>query len=69
MLIHCQMASEEQLDRMAKLGIIANFFVGHVHVWGDLHRDRFIGERALRMDPSPAPRSGICRSASTPTSR
>ncbi|MFQ8887683.1 MAG: amidohydrolase [Bilophila wadsworthia] len=37
--------------RMAKLGIIANFFVGHVHVWGDLHRDRFIGERALRMDP------------------
>lgn len=51
MLIHCQMASEEQLDRMAKLGIIANFFVGHVHVWGDLHRDRFIGERALRMDP------------------
>lgn len=24
---------------------------GHVHVWGDLHRDRFIGERALRMDP------------------
>lgn len=51
MLIHCQMASEEQLDRMAKLGIIANFFVGHVHVWGDLHRDRFIGERAFRMDP------------------
>ena len=52
MLIHCQMASEEQLDRMAKLGIIANFFVGHVHVWGDLHRDMFIGERALRMDPA-----------------
>ena len=20
-------------------------------MWGDLHRDRFIGERALRMDP------------------
>lgn len=24
---------------------------GMCHVWGDLHRDRFIGERALRMDP------------------
>lgn len=50
-LVHCQMASEEQLDRMAKLGIIANFFVSHVHIWGDLHRDVFIGDRALRMDP------------------
>lgn len=51
MLIHCQMASEEQLDRMAKLGIIANFFVGHVHVWGDLHRDRFIGRTRVAHGP------------------
>lgn len=50
-LIHCQMASDAQLDRMANSGIISNFFVSHVHVWGDLHRDKFIGQRALRMDP------------------
>lgn len=51
MLIHCQMASDAQLDRMAKNSIICNFFVSHVHVWGDLHRDKFIGQRALRMNP------------------
>ena len=56
MLIHCQMVSEAQLDRMARSGIIANFFVGHVHLWGDLHRDRFIGDRALRMDPAASAR-------------
>lgn len=50
-LIHCQMASDKQLDRMARNGIISNFFVSHVHIWGDLHRDKFIGQRALRMNP------------------
>jgi len=51
-IIHCQMVHEDQLERMAKLGISANFFPVHVYNWGDRHRDLFIGpERAARIDP------------------
>ena len=33
-------------------GFIANFFVSHVYLWGDRHRDLFIGpERARRLNP------------------
>jgi predicted amidohydrolase YtcJ len=49
---HCQMAREDQLDRMAELGVCASFFVKHVYYWGDRHRDIFIGpERAARISP------------------
>ena len=51
-IIHCQMVSEDQLRRMAKLGVVANFFPVHVYYWGDRHRDLFIGpQRAARIDP------------------
>ncbi len=51
-IIHCQMVSEDQLQRMAKLGVVANFFPVHVYYWGDRHRDIFIGpQRAARIDP------------------
>ncbi len=51
-IIHCQMVHDDQLDRMAKIGIVANFFPVHVLYWGDRHRDIFIGpERAARIDP------------------
>lgn len=51
-IIHCQMVHEDQLERMAKLGMCANFFPVHVYYWGDRHRDLFIGpERASRIDP------------------
>ena len=51
-IIHCQMIREDQLDRVATLGIIPSFFVSHAYYWGDRHRDIFIGtERALRMNP------------------
>ena len=49
---HCQMAREDQLDKMQKLGVTPSFFVGHVYYWGDRHRDIFIGpERAARISP------------------
>ncbi|MFO7962830.1 MAG: amidohydrolase [Desulfobacterales bacterium] len=55
-IIHCQTVREDQLDRVAALGIIPSFFVSHAYYWGDRHRDIFLGpERALRMNP--------CRSA------
>lgn len=49
---HCQMAREDQLERMAALGIHASVFVKHVYYWGDRHRDLFIGpQRAARISP------------------
>jgi predicted amidohydrolase YtcJ len=49
---HCQMVTEEQLQRMARSGIAASFFSPHVYYWGDGHRDSFIGpQRAARIDP------------------
>jgi predicted amidohydrolase YtcJ len=49
---HCQMAREDQLDRMKALGVTPSFFVGHVYYWGDRHRDIFLGPgRADRISP------------------
>lgn len=49
---HCQMVTEEQLDRIAKLKILPTFLNTHVYYWGDRHRDIFIGEgRASRISP------------------
>ncbi|MDR2456852.1 MAG: amidohydrolase [Deltaproteobacteria bacterium] len=51
-VIHCQTVRADQLDRMARLGILASFFVSHVYYWGDRHRDIFLGlERAEKLDP------------------
>ncbi len=52
-VIHAQMAREDQLDRMKTLGVIPSFFTLHVYYWGDRHRDIFMGpKRAARMSPS-----------------
>jgi predicted amidohydrolase YtcJ len=58
---HCQMAREDQLERMAEAGVLASFFIKHVYYWGDRHRDRFLGpERAGRINPlASAKRRGI----------
>jgi len=52
-VIHAQMAREDQLDRMLDLGVVPSFFSLHTYYWGDRHRDRFMGsERAARMSPA-----------------
>lgn len=52
-VIHAQMATEDQLDRMQALGIIPSFFNMHTYYWGDRHWDIFMGpERAARMSPA-----------------
>jgi hypothetical protein len=52
-IIHAQMAQEDQLDRMAELGVIPSFFSLHTYYWGDRHSSIFMGpERAKRMSPS-----------------
>ncbi len=52
-VIHSQMARNDQLDRMADLGVIPSFFSLHTYYWGDRHREIFMGpERAARMSPA-----------------
>ena len=52
MIIHCQMANDDQIARMKALAIIPSYFPNHVHYWGDRHASRFIGpERAARINP------------------
>lgn len=52
MIIHVQMASDEQLARLHACGVTPTFFVRHVNVWGERHINLFLGgERASRLDP------------------
>ena len=51
-IVHSQMAREDQLDTMAELTIVPSFFILHTYYWGNRHRDIFMGpERARRMSP------------------
>ena len=58
---HCQYVREDQLDKIAELGVTPSFFVGHVFYWGDRHREIFLGpERAAHISPlESARRRGI----------
>ncbi len=52
-IVHAQMAREDQLARMAALDVVPSFFVLHTYYWGDRHRTRFMGPaRAARMSPT-----------------
>jgi len=52
-LIHAQMARDDQLDKMQELGITPSFFSAHTYYWGDRHRDIFLGpKRAERISPT-----------------
>ncbi len=49
---HAQMATQDQLEKMLELGVLPNFFIGHVYHWGDRHHNLFLGaERAKNLDP------------------
>jgi len=53
---HCSILHDDQIAKMAALGLSPSFLIGHVHFWGKAFRDRILGpERADRLDP--------CRSA------
>jgi predicted amidohydrolase YtcJ len=52
-IIHAQMAQEDQLERMEKLGATPSFFNLHTYYWGDRHREIFLGPaRASRISPA-----------------
>jgi predicted amidohydrolase YtcJ len=49
---HCQTARPDQLERMARLGVVSSVFINHLWHFGDRHLSRFLGpERANRMEP------------------
>lgn len=52
-IIHSQMATTNQLERMKVWGITPSFFSSHTYYWGDRHRDIFMGpERSQRISPA-----------------
>jgi predicted amidohydrolase YtcJ len=52
-VIHGQTLRDDQLERMAELGITVSFFSAHIHFWGDLHKSTFLGaNRANRLSPA-----------------
>jgi predicted amidohydrolase YtcJ len=52
-IIHAQMARDDQLDRMSAVGATPSFFQLHTYYWGDRHRDIFLGPtRASRISPT-----------------
>jgi predicted amidohydrolase YtcJ len=52
-LVHSQMAREDQVARMKALGVTPSFFSAHTWYWGDRHRDIFIGpDRAAAISPA-----------------
>lgn len=60
-VIHGQVLRDDQLARMARLGVTVSFFSAHIHFWGDRHYDTFLGpERAVRISPArSAERHGV----------
>ena len=55
-LQHCQLASEAQFRKMARLGMCVNLFANHHFYWGDEHY-------ALTVGPERAERMNACRTA------
>ncbi|WP_170419285.1 amidohydrolase [Ruegeria atlantica] len=52
-IIHGQALRDDQLERMARLGLTVSFFPAHVYFWGDRHYDTFLGpERSQRISPA-----------------
>ncbi|RBW52539.1 amidohydrolase [Ruegeria sp. A3M17] len=52
-IIHGQALRDDQLERMAQLGLTVSFFPAHVYFWGERHYDTFLGpERSERISPA-----------------
>ncbi len=50
-MIHAQTVRRDQLERMKKCGMMASFFIGHCHYWGDTHIKN-LGVRANFISPA-----------------
>lgn len=53
---HCSILHDEQIDKMAELGLSPSFLIGHVHYWGKAFVEDIFGlEKASKLD-----RTGAC---------
>lgn len=50
-MIHCQTARNDQLDKMAAMDMIASIFVAHVNYWGDVHLKNLGPVRGPHVSP------------------
>ncbi len=49
---HCSILHDDQIERMATLGLSPSFLIGHIRWWGRAFRDQLLGqERSMRYDP------------------
>ncbi|NIP15913.1 MAG: amidohydrolase family protein [Pseudomonadales bacterium] len=52
---HCSILHDEQIDRIADLGLSPSFLIGHVYWWGKAFRDEIFGvEKASLLDRTAA---------------
>ncbi len=51
-MVHAQTVRDDQLDRMAEIGMVASFFSDHIYYWGDYHYSSVLGhDRAMHISP------------------
>lgn len=50
-MIHCQTVREDQLEEMARLGMIPSIFVAHTYYWGDVHLKNLGPVRGANISP------------------
>lgn len=51
-MIHCQTARADQLDKMVELNMIPSIFIGHTYYWGDIHLKNLGIERGSHISPA-----------------
>src|SRR5699024_1834940 len=51
-MIHCQTARNDQLDKMADLEMIPSIFNEHTYYWGDVHLKNLGDKRGRRISPA-----------------
>lgn len=52
---HCSILHDEQIERIAKMGLSPSFLIGHVYYWGQAMRDKVFGEaKAVLLDRTAA---------------
>lgn len=58
---HCSILHDDQIERIARLGLSPSFLIGHVYYWGQAFRDELFGaQKAALLDRTAAcERAGI----------
>ena len=46
---HCSILHDEQIRRMAALGMVPSFLINHVHYWGHVMRDQVFGPEKVEL--------------------